>query len=270
MIATRQDIDVDFRDYNDIYGYGHLLISQAQKAGLMTFTTAPSEGYDIICRIKQWIKWLDTNITHLPLSGLSPILDIFDLLHRLAYGRPDHRFIATWHNRILQAWATGDKSIPEITILQNIRHRLESAPLTVPERQAMHYFQAIERWIKESENTGRFTTGTLAEAFQRLAILLKEDLFAYLPDQKAYKHKLIAAYTPYFNDLSAMDIPTLKALLTLTAAITPTHQTIDEMARHESDIIRHLTHTPTLNKHDREAYELDMIYLTSQNTQRTL
>lgn len=266
MLSTAY-IDIDFKSTNDVYGYGHLLASQSRDIDM-----GNNDRYakrDIIHNIKQWIDGFETNISTLPFPGLLQTLEIYDILHRIAYGKPPKSaFCDKWNEKIFGAWLHGDRSISEIDILTSLHKQLSYAPDKISHNRMLFFCQTIKDWIDESRHCGKFKSLSLVNALGRVSILLASDLFAYIQNQNDYKQKLLSAHSSLINSFEMMDGPTLKALFVLVGKLYPVYLPLEDAKKLQTDILRQLSSSLDLNRYDRDAYKLDfkfykMMHLTS-------
>lgn len=212
---------IDFTDGAEARAYAHLLTATYQHIGGFSDTGRTSALLSAIEReARSWIAAFDRQAPILPAHKLYPPLTAYDMLHRIATGRPArHGAIARWSDTVYRAWTSGNRQISETDIMELTEPSMLRDIRALPRGRALWYLDTIQRWISESTSAPPFAGIPADEAYRRLCLLLRSDLSLHVDDSRTIRHTL--------------EIIRNSTLLTLS-------------------------HSPHLNPYDRQAYSLDL------------
>lgn len=287
---------IDYTDGDKVFGAGHLLLSLMQRTDpYRNRDVAPAPASQVIKAARQWIAGVERCVDALPTRQIINTLSPFDLLHRMAYGRPaSTEFLNRRYMHVFNAKILGDSFISDVELMGVISDRLSRRDPLYSDRPLLWYSATLDRWMQLCGTAAKFDGMPLDEALSIAASLLDNDLFAFVPDQNAFKRRLAAGCvrrlvatvvgctqrvadisvcdTPYFADANAADNlrladdavsdhATLRAALSFVRTARYRYMAEDLDARLEQQLLRHLSRTSTLDPNDREAYRLDLDYL---------
>ena len=116
----------------------------------------------------------------------------------------------------------------------------------------------IEEWYEQFRNGTKHLTLSDYDVLQRIVILLESDLFAFCGSrQEAFKQRLVQTYLPLTEKIADMDSITQKSLLMFVRSIYGKYLDNDTAWELETEIMTHLSTSPSLTPHDRHAYRFD-------------
>lgn len=254
---------VDYTDGNKVFGAGHLLLSLMQRtAPYRTRDVAPAPLSVVVKEAKHWIdgveRYIHTIPPHLVLTALYP----FDLVYRMAFHRPaSMKFLNRWYTHVFNAKVKGDRQISDSALLGVISARLSRRDPLYFDRPLLWYSSTLDRWMKLCAGSAEFADMTLDEALSIATSLIDNDLIAFVPDQDAFKHRLVADYASRLDDIDAGDADTLRAAFHFVRTARYRYIAADCAAHLELHLLRQLSRNPNLDPNDRQAYGLDLDYL---------
>ncbi|MDE5796023.1 MAG: hypothetical protein K2H75_02830, partial [Muribaculaceae bacterium] len=178
---------------------------------------------------KDWVQAIRQRIDNIPVAAALTIINIFDPVHRIAYGTPaDSAFI---NRHTLGAFNSltcpdqptpGDKpasateTVNPYTLFWQIKLGLNRKDRAYFFRPLQWYTSSLDRWYNDFSTPSASPSLTPYDTIQRISILLQTDLRPYnLPDQDTFKQRLFNTHRPLLDNLSTYDLPTLKALYNL-------------------------------------------------------
>lgn len=262
----------DFSDTEDITGFA-LLICQAASYGGLFLGNGCNRA--LITRVrkaaKDWVQAVRRRIDTIPVSDALTIINIYDPVHRIAYGSPaDSAFInrhtlaafnsltrpdgptpcdkptsatialssdkpasaleAPSGDKLASATETlpGNKpastteTVNPYTLFWQIKLGLNRKDRAYFFRPLQWYTTTLTRWYNDLSAPRTSSPISTYDTIQRVSILLQTDLRPYnLPDQDAFKQHLFNTHRHLLDDLSAYDLPTLKALYNLLTSSQP-------------------------------------------------
>ena len=158
------------------------IISSLQKQGALSFPMPSSPGIrQTIKEAKEWLKDAENELPSMPAGDTLPILEGYDLLHRICHATPaPAAMLRTWTDKAFQALIKGDKSICRSKLAAFLAPLIARNPQAIDPRHIAWYADVTTRWVNQHKRTGTFPGETPEEIRRRLGILLRADLFAHL------------------------------------------------------------------------------------------
>ncbi len=254
---------IDYTDGDKVFGAGHLLLSLMQRTNpYRNRDVAPAPASQVIKAARQWIAGVERCVDALPARQIITALSPFDLLHRMAYGRPaSAKFLDDRYMHVFNAKIRGDNNIFDTELFGVISRGLSRRGVVYSDRPLLWYSATLDRWIQLCGTATKFDGMPLDEALSIAASLIDNDLIAFVPDQDAFKHRLAADCTSRLADIDVGDADTLRAALHFVRTARYRYLDADLAARIELHILRHLSRNSGLDPNDRQAYGLDLDYL---------
>ena len=247
--------ETDFADGRQVAALAHMLTAE--------YSAASADGSpSALARIsKEAAIWLAECERTLPTTAPRHLTDIaayFDIIHRIVRHRPaPEQAIANAHERVIEAYLAGDKSILETDVMRIIGDAMARDIRHVQPAKLSWYVRTQERWLRESRQDATFPDISRAEALLRAAILLRANLFALTSSQQEYKAELAATHAPALLHTAGLDSGTLRALLAFARAAWPAHLSTETLDAAEARILSALSTADDLLPLDRAAYVLD-------------
>ncbi|GEM_PF-1328374 len=213
---------IDYTDGDKVFGAGHLLLSLMQRTDpYRNRDVAPAPASAVIKAARQWIAGVERCVDALPARQIITALSPFDLLHRMAYGRPaSTEFLNRWYIHVFNAKIHGDNHISDVELMSVISDRLSRRDPLYSDRPLLWYSATLDRWMQLCGTAAKFDGIPLDEALSIAASLLDNDLFVYVPDQEAFKRRLatccvrrladtVVGCTPHVDDTVVSNSPQL-------------------------------------------------------------
>lgn len=251
---------VDYADADAISGCGHLIAALMQRTPEYSCGSEPTvASTPVVKAAKEWIRLVEDNVGFLPVTKVIEALSDFDLIYRLVYGRPAPRnFLNTNYLRVFDARIHGNYRIEESWLVRVISDGLNCRDKIYLNQPLKWRSLTLGTWIEEVQNNGRFVNADAGEALRRVSQIVSTDLFAFCgSQQEAFKQRLVRTYLPLTEKIADMDSITQKSLLMFIRSIYGKYLDSDTAWELETEIMTHLSTSPSLTPHDRQAYRLD-------------
>lgn len=180
--ASRITISPTISNVNDIkslMAYCHYLVMKAQLTGNLSFDghkpTAEENHVAEQCRVV--CEKISCKLNVCRVSEITELLDYYDICYRIGNKTlPDSTFISSQKKRVFKAWKSGDKEISESMIFGIVAPAISYHRGTVDRDYAIAYQTLKEKWISTLKKFARFPDATTYENYQRLALMMRENL----------------------------------------------------------------------------------------------
>ena len=253
-------VAVDFSNVADISGFALLILSQANILGIFSgkdFDFSDARELRMIAR-----RWLQMAAEFMPTFAVGDALtlsDYYDLVHRVGFGKAaDNNFIDRYRMNAFEAYIRGDRSVDQYTLYHAVAHEVSCHNPLFLGRPLQWMALCIEEWHEQFRKGTKHLTLSDYDVLQRITILLESDLFAFSGSrQEAFKQRLVQTYLPLTEKIADMDSITQKSLLRFVRSIYGKYLDSDIAWELETEIMTHLSTSPSLTSHDRHAYRLD-------------
>ena len=241
----------------DIAGYTHYLLMKAQLAGNFTHDghKASGEELEIARECRSLITVIEKQLALCDDEHIPELLECYDMAYRTGFGRmPDSTFTAGHIRRLYKAWKNGNRHIEESVIFgivaSEIRRDREKASREYQET----YRNIISRWTTTLLKHNSFPMATAYESYQRLALLMREDLSGYCENDNMLKQRLFERNK--VDDLTTLGTRLLRSYRRYATSLFPDVLTYDCMAGLDRRILSELSSRSDLSPHDREAFRI--------------
>lgn len=260
-MSPELDIDaVNFSNVADISGFASLILSQANFLGIFSgkdFDFSDARELRMIAR-----RWLQMAAEFMPTFAVGDALtlsDYYDLVHRVGFGKAtDSDILNRYRMNAFEAYIRGDRSVDQYTLYHAVAHEVSRRNPLFLGRPLQWMAFCIEEWYEQFRNWTKHLTLSDYDVLQRVTILLESDLFAFCgSQQEAFKRQLIRTYLPFTEKIADMDSITQKSLLMFVRSICGKYLDSDTAWELETEIMTHLSTSPSLTPHARHAYRLD-------------
>lgn len=172
-------------DEKALSGYAHYLIMKAQIEGNLCFDghKPTAEEIRVAEQCRQLCVKIHRRLNVCRISGVPELLEYYDIAYRIGNNTvPDTTFISSQKKRVFKAWREGNKEISESTIFGMIAPLVAYHPEKA-EREFIAAYQTIKKnWIATLRKNDCFPETTSYENFQRLALIMRENLDRELGD----------------------------------------------------------------------------------------
>lgn len=208
------DIDeIDFSDVADINGYAALLYVHAlRNAGSQAVTS----------RARGWVRAVTSLLTQFTPGKRLYLMEARDIAHRIAFGKPaPHDFV---EKDILEAFSArihGDTEVNEYHLYRAISGELRRSNALFFDKPLSWVGLSLSEWVGNFLQSGRNAELKETDAIQQAAILLGDDLSAFLVDQAAFKRNLLDAQTGLIDNPDSLDADSLEEMERLLTASMP-------------------------------------------------
>jgi len=253
-------LKLDYSNAEELYAYYMLLGKTYERnGGLNSPKTYKLQSIDQEARY--WLKGMEEYLLDGPIADVPLLLEAYDFIYRVCYRKVPTSFCNDIRIKTVQKWLKGDKSLNYTGILQVLWPMMMANFRNVDQRYRDFYISIIDSWITELMAFGKFRGISDIEAYQRLTILLQEDLYEYLAGMEKKKgdtkKKWVAIYKA--DDFRQLNTPALRAYIPFIriAAIYGYHPCEDSDALYVA-LITELETRPDLHPYYREAIRLDL------------
>lgn len=193
-------------DTDSLISQARQLLSRYQAAGggnpdghrpSLEERAAAIEVRDLADRIAAMLPTADAD-------SLDTLVDLHDILYRMGYYRaPSTELHSAARQRFVNAWLHGDKRISATRVAALVAKQIHRNQDGVSQKMLDWYCRTMGDWCSQLSYADRFADIPPAENYNRLTIMLNENLWAYIPgDQTSAKRRWINANT--VSDPSAL------------------------------------------------------------------
>lgn len=130
-------------------------------------------------------------------DSLDTLMDLHDILHRMGYYRaPSPELHSAARRRFVDAWLHGDKRISATRVAALVGKQIRHNQADLPPKMIDWYCRTMGDWCSQLSYADSFADIPPVENYNRLTIMLNENLWAYIPgDQTSAKRRWINANT---------------------------------------------------------------------------
>lgn len=249
-------------DTKEIIGYGHWLVMRSQHAGNLRFdnhTASPEER--AIARDMQMITGLITaRLSECNPEDVGALLDCYDLTYRLGYSRePSFDFVDSHRRRLFQTWQQGAREIEESSVYHMLSpHMIRDCSPKDKARYAAARLALRDKWLETLRIHSFFPDATACENYQRLALIMREDIAAGLGCDAIRARRIKREWYEHnrVDDLSTLATHILPVYRRFITSLFPDVLTRKARLTLDNHILSRLTARPDLDPYDRKAYLL--------------
>lgn len=255
-------IAAESADVRSITAYSHWLVMKAQTAGNLRVDghaataeeTLVAEQCRTLCDLLSGMIALGNG------NDIPYLLECYDITCRIGNGRvPDGNFISRHKRRVVKAWEAGDREIEESTVFGIVAHEVTYHRKTA-DREYIRIYQSIKgRWLDTLIRYGRFPDVTSYENYQRLALMMLENLDNELGN-KADDAKRAWYERNRVEDLRTLGSLLLRSYRRFIGSLFPSVLDFDDKIELDNRILTELSARTDLDPYDREAFRLALAF----------
>lgn len=174
------------------------LLSRYQAAGGLTDGHRPSvEEQTAAIEVRDLADSIAAMMPTADPDSLDTLMDLHDILHRMGYYRaPSPELHSAARRRFVDAWLHGDKRISATRVAALVGKQIRHNQADLPPKMIDWYCQTMGDWCSQLSYADSFADIPPVENYNRLTIMLNENLWAYIPgDQTSAKRRWINANT---------------------------------------------------------------------------
>ncbi len=260
-VTTGQGI-IRSGDTKTIMAYCHYLVMKAQLIGNLCFDghKPTEEENQLVKQCRMMCGKLSRSLDLCKLNEIPYLLDYYDIIYRIGNRcLPDAAFIDRHKRRVFKAWKAGDREIDESSVYSIVAPEVSYHP----EKADSDYFAAYrslkEKWLSTLKNFNCFPEATSYENYQRLALIMRENLTHEL-GPGADRAKLLWYNHNKIDDLSAVGSFLLRSYRRFASALFPAVLDSETQLQLDNRILSELSARSDLNPYDREAFSLALAY----------
>lgn len=246
----------------EIIGYGHWLVMRGQCAGNLCFDghTATPEERDITRKLQMLSDMINRRLTTCKRKDIGGLLDCYDVTYRLGFrDEPAPEFIDRQRKRMLKGWLDGDRNIEESS-LYSLFSPLMIRNCTLKDKKEYEtVWRTIRnKWMETLKRHSCFPDATSYENYQRLALVMREDISDYFNgDTKCAKKAKLGWYEHNrVDDLSSLGSQILRSYRRFASSLFPDVLGRKPQLALDNRILAELTTRTDLDPYDCEAFRL--------------
>lgn len=240
---------VDFSNAEEICDFANLTMQAASEAGMFLVQAAYSrEQREIRATAEEWVRRVEASIDTMAAGDALSVIYIFDLIHRIAYGKPAKTdYLDRYRLGAFEAFIRGDKSVDRYELFHALSDEIAKRNKAYFDRPLKWISLCLDRWHRNflpatrqinyahSPRQSNYPCSPRVSAVEQryynticqLTALLSSDLRAFETDQDAYKRRLLSTHLHLLTAPSPADPKTRKALSLLrfhAAKYLPSHK----------------------------------------------
>lgn len=245
-------------DNSSVLSYCHYLVMKAQLTGNLCFDGhKPTKEENLIAeRCRVFSGKLARSLEGCRINEIPDLLDYYDLTYRIGNKcLPDKRFINKQKQRVIKVWKAGDRTIAESAVFgmvaPEVAYHREKA-----DREYYTVYRIIKgRWLTTLKKYGYFPDATSYENYQRLALIMRENL----------SQELGASAEPYrrrwyernkIRDLARTSSLILRSYRRFATSLFPKVLDYGTQMQVDNSILSELSNRTDLSPYDRAAFRL--------------
>lgn len=238
------------------------ILAKARLAGNMVFDghapSAEEKRNADECRIL--CGKVERRVQSCKVNEIPELLGCYDFLYMVGNRRmPDGYIADRCKRRVIDAWKRGDKTIEESDVFGLIAFDCAYRPANSGNEYVSLYRSIKEKWLDTLLKFDRFSGVTTKENYERLALIMREDLDSRFGAESAkMKRKWYNANK--VNDLSTLSTSILSTYRRFISALYPEVLTHGEQLSLDTLILKEFSSRPNLDPYAREANRLAITY----------
>lgn len=245
-------------DVRPISSYSHWLVMKAQTAGNLRFDGHAATAEEKL--VAEQCRTLCDKISRLITLGketdIPYLLECYDIAYRIGNNRmPDSDFINRHKRRVVKAWEAGDTKIEESAVFGMIASEVSYHPERADREYYKAYISIKEKWIAALVKNGCFHGVTSYENYQRLSMIMRENLDKELGNKADEAKRRWYAHNRV-EDISTLSSTILRSYRRFISSLFPSILDFDEKMKLDNRIVSELSTRSDLNPYDREAFRL--------------
>lgn len=194
--------NVNFDSLEEINDYARTICDAASNSGMFASVYPSARTFnDIRNSAKKWLQEIDCRLNKLSPADALEAIAYYDIIHRIGYCSPAYPEIINKHVlRAFDAYIRGDKSVDQYDLFHYISLGLKRRDPAYFERPLEWHSACLDEWFNQFRHGACIDRLSDYDTLRRVRILLESDLWAYTPDQSAFKTRLATAHSPLLTD----------------------------------------------------------------------
>ena len=263
---------VDFSNSESVEGSGHFIASALRNADISEFISL-EEKNSLRDVAEVWIKKVELKIDQLKGREIQDCLEWYDIVHRMVFSKPaKFSFIYGYMHRAMMDLAKGGDT-DKLRLMRWTKNALYFHANDLDSKIIQWRLANIEKWVKKFVHPGSVGINLLGDddTLRIVNILLEENLYQLVVDQKSFKRRLIKKGLPLLDFISENKIDDLRlsriqweALVTFASLSLKEFPGID-YDKIRGNMLKKLVSDDSLDLYSRKAYALDLEYESYYN-----
>lgn len=190
--------DVNFDKLDEVNEYARTICETAGSSGMFTSAYPADKTFNDIRRsAKIWLQEIDSRLKELSPAEALEAITYYDIIHRIGYCSPAYPETINRHVlRAFDAYIHGDTSVDQYELFRAISLGLKRRDKAYFDRPLEWHSDSLDCWYRQFKHGACLEKLTEYDTTQRVTLLLESDLWAFTPDQAAFKHRLATAHRP--------------------------------------------------------------------------
>lgn len=239
---------VDFGDVDDAVGFATLVFAMGNRTGMLTDSgkRQSREAVALAGLARQWVSAVASRLQAMSPGEALQLSDALGVMQRMAggLGKRSDRLVLN----AFEARQQGDRTVDEYALFRAIGHEISRKNGPFFGSPLAWHSTSLDRWWRNFEygaSVGRLSDD---DTISQVGILMGENLWAFVADERRYKERLIKAHSRYFGQTADMSPTTLGHLDKLLTASRP-YLTDTDFTAHSTAITTALITHPKTNRY---------------------
>lgn len=202
---------VDFCNADEICDFANLTMQAASEAGMfLVQASSGREQREIRETAEEWVRRVEASIDTMTAGDALSVIYIFDLIHRIAYGKPAKTdYLDRYRLGAFEAFIRGDKSVDRYELFHALSDEIAKRNKAYFDRPLKWISLCLDRWHRNFLPASRQINNPRPprqneyvsavgqsdyDTICQLTALLSSDLRAFETDQDAYKRRLLTTH----------------------------------------------------------------------------
>ncbi len=250
-----------FDSTGSLIAYTHYLIMKGQLAGNLVLDghNATSEEKDIAKKLQDLSERIARHLAVCKENEIADLLECYDLSYRIGYQKmPSKDFMMRHKERLVKAWKTKKDHIEDSSVFGAIAGEVKYPTGYLNMDFVAAYKSILEYWINTLRKHNTFPATTSYEKYQRLAMIMRENLDNIIDRAQELKERWYNANK--VDDLSSLGSYVLRSYRRFISSIPPSILGFKDNMGLSHQILLELSTRKDLNPYDREAFAMALKY----------
>lgn len=249
-------------DNSSVMSYCHYLVMKAQLSGNLCFDGhKPTKEENLIAeRCRALSGKLARSLDSCRINEIPDLLDYYDLTYRIGNKCiPDNKIIEKQKKRVIKAWKAGDRKIAESAVFGLVAPEVAYHHEKVDREYYIVNRTIKSKWITTLKKYGYFPDATSYENYQRLALVMRENLSQELG---VYSERLKRRWyeSNKIDDLSTVSSLILRSYRRFATSLFPKVLDYGTQMKLDNRILSELSKRTDLDPYDRAAFRMALEY----------
>lgn len=255
-------VKANLPEAKSIASYCHYLMMKGQLCGNFCFDGhKPTREEDEVAeQCRRMCDKITLCLDRCKVSEIPELLAYYDFAFRIGNKSvPDKSLIDKCKRQVFKAWQAGDKIIDESTVYGLIMPEVAYRPANADREYYAAYRAIKDKWLLTLKRHGSFTDATTYENYQRLALMMRENI------DEAFGDKSESVKRRWYDrnkieDFSKVSSPILRSYRRFASSLFPAVLDYETQLTIDNRILTTLTTRPDLSPHDRDAFAMALHY----------